>query len=93
MIRLLPFLVLGACASARQPPVSQAGSGVCSAEGLANLVGQPATSDLAADALDRSGARSLRWLQPGMAVTMDYRRDRLDIHLDASNRVTRITCG
>jgi hypothetical protein len=28
-----------------------------------------------------------------MAVTMDYRRDRLDLHLDDHNVVTSVSCG
>lgn len=94
MIRLLPLLaLLGACAAAPQPPLAHGGGAICKADGLADLVGQPATADLGAQALSRSGARTLRWIQPGMAVTMDYRQDRLDIHLDEHNVVKQLTCG
>lgn len=94
-MRLLPFaLLLGACAASPAPPTVVGGSGhLCKTEGLDDLIGQPGTSDLAAMALKRSGAATLRWIQPGMMVTMDFRQDRLDIHLDAANKVTKITCG
>lgn len=93
MIRTLPLLaLLGACAAA-QPPLAHGGGAVCKADGLTDLVGQPASADLGAQALERSDARTLRWIQPGTAVTMDYRQDRLDIHLDEHNVVKQLTCG
>ena len=72
---------------------SEGGSGACSAESLDNLVGREATSELGADALRQSGARQLRWIRPGDAVTMDYRPDRLNVRLDASGRVEAFNCG
>ena len=65
----------------------------CDASGLADLVGRAATSELGGDALRRSGARTLRWIRPGDVVTMDYREDRLNVHLDGQNRVERFNCG
>lgn len=89
---VLPMLALGACAmTAANDP--QVGEGVCDASRADALVGQAGTSELGARALAATGARGLRWIRPGMAVTMDYRSDRLNIHLDAQNRVERITCG
>lgn len=67
--------------------------GSCSAEALADLAGQAATQELGSEALRRSGARALRWIRPGDAVTMDYRTDRLNVHLDAQGRVERFACG
>ena len=84
-----------ACAAV--PPdqeVPDPGSGYsCSAAGLGDLVGRTASSELGAEALRRSGSRGLRWIRPGDAVTMDYRQDRLNIHLDERNRVQRFACG
>lgn len=65
----------------------------CSVEGLDDLVGRPATQELGAEALRRSGARTLRWIRPGDMVTMDFREDRLNVHLDQANRVERLRCG
>jgi hypothetical protein len=98
MIRIiLPALALAACAQtpppAEETPVRGDTGYTCNAESLAELVGQPATAELGTAALDRSGSRSLRWIQPGTAVTMDYRQDRLNIHLDERNAVTKFTCG
>ena len=97
-------MALGGCAAARTggapetappPPSVEAGGadGACDASILADLVGQPATEALAADAMKRSGAHSLRWIAPGTMVTQDYREDRLNIELDAANKVISSRCG
>ena len=65
----------------------------CNADRLGGLAGREASSALGAEALRRSGARTLRWIRPGDAVTMDYREDRLNIHVDARGRVERFACG
>lgn len=91
-IAMLPVFALSACAMSAEgePPMA---AGECDASRATNLVGQQGTSDLGAKALKATGARALRWTRPGMAVTMDYREDRLNIHLDEKGRVVRITCG
>ncbi|HWH17124.1 MAG TPA: I78 family peptidase inhibitor [Allosphingosinicella sp.] len=69
------------------------GGGSCTETRAQPLVGRAATSELGAEAMRLTGANAIRWIQPGSAVTMDYRPGRLNIHLDAQNRVTRFTCG
>jgi hypothetical protein len=69
------------------------GEYTCNAEGLQDLVGRPATAELGADAQRRSHSRTVRWIRPGDAVTMDFREDRLNINLDAQGRVERFNCG
>ena len=65
----------------------------CSADRLADLVGQAATQELGAQALRRSGSRTLRWIRPGDVVTMDYRPDRLNVRLDGRGNVESFGCG
>ena len=65
----------------------------CEAGKAQMLVGQAASGELGARALELTGARTIRWIQPGQMVTMDYRTDRLNIELDNRNRVTAIRCG
>ena len=60
---------------------------------VTKLVGQVWSESLRAGTLKHSGARELRVIAPGMAVTMDYRPDRLNIETDAQGRITRIKCG
>ncbi len=66
---------------------------ICDAAKAGGLIGRPASSALGSEALRLSGARTLRWIRPGDAVTMDYREDRLNIHLDGRSQVMRISCG
>jgi hypothetical protein len=90
------LLIITACAAV--PPeedVPEAGVSAyhCDAEALRELVGRPATSELGAQALRRSGSRRLRWIRPGDMVTMDYSPERLNVRLDAQHRVQDFTCG
>ena len=93
MKRLIPLTLLVGCAhTASVAPVAM-DQGACEAEKAQAFVGQTATQALAVDAMKASGAKVVRWLRPGMAVTMDFRPDRLNIALTEANRVDRITCG
>ena len=102
-MRFLPGgLLLMAIACAPVPPIESVPQEVpvhgstgrtCDASRAQSLVGREATSDLGAEALRLSGAGTIRWIQPGSAVTMDYREDRLNIELDGRSRVTRLRCG
>jgi hypothetical protein len=38
-------------------------------------------------------AQPVRILRPGMAVTMDYRPDRLNIEIDAQEKIARVHCS
>lgn len=67
--------------------------GSCDASRAQTLIGRAASSEVGAEAQRLTGGRGIRWIQPGQAVTMDFRADRINIELDARNRVTRITCG
>jgi hypothetical protein len=67
--------------------------GSCNAEAVRDLVGRPNSAELGVDAQRRSGARTVRVIRPGDAVTMDYRVDRLNIELDADGKVARFNCG
>lgn len=67
--------------------------GTCGSERLATLVGKTRSEAVAAEALRLSGARTLRWIEPGMAVTMDYRQDRLNLYVDAQGKVERTSCS
>ena len=93
---LLASLALTGCAVAEadvNETIPVQGEGRCDASGAQALIGRGASEALGAEALRLSGATRLRWIQPGDVVTMDYRTDRLNIELDASNRVAAIRCG
>jgi positive regulator of sigma E activity len=65
----------------------------CSAAPAQGLVGRKATTQLGTEAVRLTGAATMRWIGEGDMVTMDYREDRLNIHLDAKNQVVKIACG
>jgi hypothetical protein len=71
----------------------QPGSGACRLDTLKVLEGRPGSAVVAAQALQLSGARTIRWMHPGDAVTMDFQPDRLNIKLTRSNIVRRFACG
>ncbi|OCC02775.1 hypothetical protein BA190_22400 [Labrys sp. WJW] len=90
----LPFLAiamlaLAACASnAAQPGQPPA----CVAAAAQRLVGQPRPSDDEARKL--TGARIVRQIKPGQAVTFDFRPDRVTITTNpATGRVVSAGCG
>lgn len=66
---------------------------VCDAAAVQNLVGQPYTEAVSKDAQTRSKSKSMRLIRPGMAVTMDFRNDRLNIEVDDKSVITAIRCG
>lgn len=65
----------------------------CDASSVQSNLGAKATAALAADLLKQSGSRTLRWLPPRTAMTMDYRQDRLNIGYDDNYVIERIMCG
>src|SRR5690349_13934354 len=88
-------LVLGGCMTPgeEEVPTREDSRYVCNAARIQGMVGQIATQAIGGEALRTSNARNLRWIRPGEMVTMDFRNDRLNIHLDGQNRITRIVCG
>lgn len=88
------LILTSACVAAPTDATPEAGGGgTCDIARAQPLVGQTATTALGGQALRLTGATGLRWIQPHSAVTMDYRVDRLNIKLDAENRITGFTCG
>jgi hypothetical protein len=57
------------------------------------FVGQTLEPGMAGRIRARAGARTVRVIAPGMAVTMDYRADRANVSIDARRAITRIACG
>jgi len=89
---LLALLPLAACMTAPKAEGLPDGAG-CGDGKAADLIGKRWTEALRAPTQKRTGARDLRVIAPGDAVTMDYRPDRLNIETDAEGRVVRLKCG
>ena len=78
------------------PPEDKApvhGEGQCDAARAQDLIGRRRSTELKAEAMRLTGARTMRWIEPDSVVTQDYREDRLNIHVDADNKVIRFNCG
>lgn len=90
---LFLLLPLAGCMAPTSAEPVRVGMGECSAAPAQSLIGKVGTTDSAQNALTLTGSKTLRWLRPGMAVTMDYRSDRLNITLDENNIITQISCG
>ncbi len=76
------------------PPLPAPGpDGSCFAEDAAGAVGQRATTGVIERATLESGARTARIIRPGQAYTQEFNPDRLNIEVDAANRIVRLSCG
>ena len=94
--------LLSACAghhqtpyeTGRREPISLRDEGdQCGASLVQNFLGLRANDTLRQEIATRSEARTIRWLTPGMAVTMDFRGDRLNATLDEDGVITALRCG
>ena len=87
-------VMLGLAGCASQPKAEAVASGgTCNAEPVQSYVGKSASDANLQAAFKASGAKSMRSIKPGQAVTMDYREDRVNVHQDASGNIERISCG
>ena len=77
------------------PPVISDGGlgGTCDAKAASAYVGQAISEAVAEQAKAAAGARGVRIIRPGMAVTMDYRAGRLNLELDEAGRIVKASCG
>lgn len=96
MVAGMMMLGLSACAGAggegpATPPA--AAEGPCRNDGLDRFTGQKASAEVGAELLKASGAKTLRWGGPGMAMTMDFRPDRLTVSYDEAMVITSARCG
>lgn len=90
----MPILLgLAACASSAQVGDDVAGGGTCNAQPAQSYIGKPASDANVQAAFKASGAKAMRSIKPGQAVTMDYREDRLNVYQDANGDIERISCG
>ncbi len=67
--------------------------GTCNADPAQSHLGHKASATSGGVLLRLTGARTLRWVPPRSAVTMDYRADRLTVSYDDDYTIVRISCG
>ena len=93
----LLLAALGGCSVAMTPRTADVPMPpavvACQAEPAQFAVGQVATPALVQQAQERAGAARARVLRPGEMVTMEFDATRLNLEVDAANRVLRVRCG
>ena len=65
----------------------------CTEQGTESFIGQQAGDQTGNAILKASNAAVLRWAPPGVMLTMDYRQDRVTVHLGPDRKITQIRCG
>lgn len=74
-------------ATTAPPPAS------CDATAVQGLVGEDASEVVVEQARTDAGADSVRTLQPGQAVTLEFNGARLNVEVDEENRIVSLRCG
>ncbi|NUQ17987.1 MAG: hypothetical protein HOP95_05965 [Sphingomonas sp.] len=95
---LLAPAMLAACATATMaasyPPVHGVTPGhSCTTARTQRFIGRTRSQAVRTAIMRASNAALLRWAPPGVMLTMDYRSDRVTVHLNSANRITSIKCG
>ncbi|MDV3513878.1 I78 family peptidase inhibitor [Stenotrophomonas sp. C1657] len=102
LLLLAAILPMAACSHAGGNASADAGSlpakvsdgpQECRPEALDAFTGKTADEATIKKLVADSGARNARVVKPGMAVTMDFRQDRVTVQVDAQNRIERASCG
>ena len=87
LLILLTLTSLAAC-RVSDMPMDLLQNDTCGAKGLQGLIGQPS------EVLDSMRfSQPVRVVRPGMAVTVDFRADRLTVEIDDANLIRRLSCG
>lgn len=85
--------ILAGCAQPGPAPAPTPPGSTCTAEPAAFAVGRQATPALIEEARRRAGASRTRVLRPGQVVTMEFDGSRLNLQVDAADRVLTVRCG
>lgn len=92
LVSLSLLALLTACSSQPTPPATEV-SGDCSTEHVQGVLGQHASAERIEQLQQQTHAKTLRVLAPGDAVTLDYNPQRLNIDIDESEVIIRLSCG
>ena len=89
-------LLLSVVACTAMPPADvppPMADGACNADPASWAIGHAATADVVERARVDSHSNDVRVVEPGQAVTMDYRGDRLNIDVNERGAITGLRCG
>ncbi|MCG7601408.1 hypothetical protein MHM84_16680 [Halomonas sp. McH1-25] len=75
------------------PPPMQESGGECDATAIQDYRGEEYRAALEQILANQSGAQRVRVIRPGESYTMDYRPERLNIHLDEQGTISELSCG
>jgi hypothetical protein len=75
------------------PVAPNPAGGTCVADGGNAYVGQPATVPNGEAILAATHAKSLRWVFPGMMMTMEFSAERVNVRYGPDNRILSVNCG
>lgn len=92
---LTAFGALAGCAATTPPPEDppvREPEGSCRAEPGQRFVGMKATAEVGTQMLAATGAKTLRWVPPRTAVTMDFNPSRLTVSYDDDYVITKVSC-
>ncbi len=95
-VLIAPIVSLAACTADAPPPPPETAPpqpAPCQAEAGQAFISQTATEALGVELLEATGARTLRWVPPRTAVTMDFRPDRLTVKYDDDLVITQVSCN
>ncbi|MCX7864820.1 MAG: I78 family peptidase inhibitor, partial [Novosphingobium sp.] len=84
---------LPAASAAEGPAPAFRNEADCGAARLAGHVGRQASEHVLAALGQWRAGKPMRVIRPGMAVTQDYRPERLNVMLDKDGIIERFTCG
>ena len=90
LLPVLAALAMAACTPAvppEDPMPDMSAIETCGADRMQAMVGRPWNETLVIP------GKVIRLITPGMAVTMDYSPDRLNVELDETGTIRAITCG
>ncbi len=97
LLLLIALAPLAACSVAppetAPPPADGYGRGECDPRPATALIGQKASPETGARALELTGAKTLRWGPPRSAFTMDFSPMRVNVMYDDAMTITEVTCG
>ena len=65
----------------------------CVDTGTSWAIGKLADEAMVQRVRTETHSERVRVIKPGMAVTMDFREDRVNIDVDADNRIVKVRCG
>ena len=74
------------------PAPGEANAAGCGADKLGNFINVLPTSDILDQIKARIGDKAIRVINPGDAVTMDFRPDRLNVEAGADGRIKQFRC-